>query len=166
MFTSDKVKIYLASGWFDKNDNGPQWRQMNEVYKALVHMEEQGKIEFFSPYYDGIILDKDDPNVKKKMGTVWWLDIEMVKKCDVILVCTQDHDVGTIFEAGYASAIGKIILCYNSNKKLGLNVMLAEKARGFLKNEGDITSAIHKLSQTAREEWKDYTFNEFKGQPV
>lgn len=162
MFTSDKVKVYLASGWF----NPQQLKQMKQVATALAHMEGQGKIEFFAPYYDGIVLKKDDPNIKKKMATVWWLDIEMVKKCDVILVLTQDHDVGTIFEAGYASALGKIILCYNSNKELGLNVMLAQESRGFLRNEGDITSAIHKLSQTAREEWDTYTFNEFKGEPI
>lgn len=163
MFTkSGKVRVYLASGWF----NVAQVKQMNEVYTALQALEKAGKIEFFAPYYDGIVLSKDDPNRKKKMGIVWWLDIEMVKACDVIIACTQDHDVGTMFEAGYASAKGKTIFCYNSDPELGLNVMLSQESKGFLRHESDINDALHKFDQTPEEERKAFRYNEFKGEPT
>ena len=164
MFSKDnkKIKVYLASGWF----NEAQKKQMDEVYSALTKLEAQGRVEFFSPFYDGIVLKKDDENIKKKMGIVWWLNIETIKSCDVIIVCTQDHDVGTIFEAGFAAANDKLILCYNSNKELGLNIMLSQIAKGFLREKEDINDSLHKYWQTPEEERRDFIFNEFEGTPI
>ena len=131
-------KVYLASGWF----NPKQKAQMEEIYEVLSDMEKVGHIELFAPFWDGIVLKKEDPNLKKKMRVVWTLDIAMVKESHLVVAATQDHDVGTIFECGYASANKVPIVCYNSNPELGLNVMLAQEAVGFCKTKEDLRDAV------------------------
>lgn len=133
-----KPRIYLASGWF----NSEQKKQMNEIYKVLLEFHKNGKIEFFSPFYDGIVLKKGDPDFRKKMKEVWELDIHKLGDSELIVACTQDNDVGTIFECGYGSASGCIILCYNSKPEYGLNLMLAQEARGFIKTPENLELAI------------------------
>lgn len=161
-----KPKIYLASGWF----NPEQKKQMNEVYEVLKEFEEKEEIEFFSPFYDGIVLEKSDPNLRKKMKIVWWVDIEQLKSSDLIIVCTQDHDVGTIFEAGYGSAKRKELLCYNSKEELGLNVMLAQEAKGFCKNKEQLTDAIDEFIDYCNnlddENDGPWVYNIWKGEPI
>src|SRR5207253_5621075 len=114
-----------ASGWF----NFEQKKQMDEIYHVLNGMQKTGEILLFAPFYDGIVLDpKNDPAWKLKMREVWDLDITELSSSNLVVASTQDHDVGTIFECGYASAKGIPILCYNSNPELGLNLMLSQEA--------------------------------------
>lgn len=163
------IKVYLASGFF----NPEQIRQMEEIYHVLEGMEGLGDIELFAPFYDGIVLKKDDPDLKAKMAKVWALDIRELSSSDLVVASTQDHDVGTIFECGYASAKGIPILCYNSNEELGLNLMLAQEARGFCKTEVDLGHAIEDFilaaspdscfPQRARATWR---WNTWKGEPI
>jgi len=105
-------KVYHASGWF----NPEQKRMMDEIYHVLKGIHDTGVIDLFAPFYDGIVLDpKNDPDWKSKMKEVWDLDISKLSDADLVVASTQDHDVGTIFECGFASAEGIPILCYNSN---------------------------------------------------
>lgn len=163
-----KPKVYLASGWFNED----QKKQMNEVYETLRSFENTRDIDLFAPFYDGFVLRLDDPGIKKKMALTWWLDIEKIKESDILIACTQDHDVGTIFECGYASARGIPILCYNSNEELGLNLMLAQEARGFCKSQSNLREAItdfikrwwiEQRGGKFNEEWR---YNEFQGEPI
>ncbi len=161
-----KPHVYLASGWF----NEKQKEQMDEVYRVLLDLSLRGELDFFSPFYDGIVLKgKSDPDWRKKMKEVWELDIAKVEASNLIIGCTQDHDVGTIFELGYASAKGIPILCYNSNPELGLNVMLSQEARGFIKSPSELESAllnfcaIHFDSPASINQW---SWNDFNGEPI
>ena len=151
-----KPHIYLASGWF----NPEQKKQINEVYEVLKRTE----LDFFSPFYDGIVLTKDDPNLAKKMKIVWWVDTEMVRRSHLVIVCTQDHDVGTIYEAGFAGALGIPVLCYNSQPELGLNVMLAQAAKGFCKTPEELNKAIHEFVESGCS--MDFQFNRWEGEPI
>lgn len=168
-----KPHFYLAAGWF----NPEQKQQMEEVYRVLLDFRLKGEIDFFAPFYDGIVLKgKTDPDWRKKMKEVWDLDIQKVKESDLIIGCTQDHDVGTIFELGYASANNIPILCYNSNPELGLNVMLSQEARGFIKSPNMLYEAINSFLK----DWDTYQetpiehlheipkweFNMFEGNPI
>lgn len=155
--------VYLASGWF----NPEQKRQMDEVYSVLVELKVEGFINFFSPFYDGVVLKKDDPDLRQKMKAVWELDIRKVLESDLIVACTVDHDVGTIFECGYGSAKGVKILCFNSVPEHGLNLMLAQEARGFVKTKAELKAAIESfvkaLNDWTEEEW---VWNTWKGDPI
>lgn len=158
-------RIYLASGWF----NAEQIKQMNEVYDILCGFERNGQIQLFAPYYDGIVLKSSDPNLRKKMEIVFWLDTEMIKQTDMLIACTIDKDVGTIIECGYALAHEKSIVCYNSNPQHGLNVMLAHPAKGFCKDQTELYSCVNSMLEhfhnieTSLKTWK---FNMFKGEPI
>lgn len=158
-----KINVYLASGWF----NSEQKKQMNEVYKVLKSLKDEGKIGLFAPFYDGVVLKKDDPDLRRKMKEVWQLDIDNVKSSELIVACTIDHDVGTIFECGYASAINGTILCYNSKPEHGLNLMLAQEARGFVKNPKDLKAAVESFREAyiAGDEAK-WIWNVWKGEPI
>lgn len=157
------IKVYLASGWF----NEKQKKQMDEIYTVLSWFKKQYEIELFAPFYDGVVLKKDDPELRKKMKEVWELDIRELKSSALVVASTQDHDVGTIFECGYASAYNIPILCYNSNIELGLNLMLAQEARGFCKNPEHLKEAIQSFltHQTIKDagRWK---FNLWEGEPI
>jgi len=154
-------KVYLASGWF----NLAQKEMMDEIYHVLETLEGLQEITLFAPFYDGIVLDpKNDPDWKSKMAGVWNLDINELSSSDLVVASTQDHDVGTIFECGYASAKRIPILCYNSNPELGLNLMLSQEARGFIKSPEQLTMALESfLDCSDVQNWK---FNEFGGLPI
>lgn len=162
-----KPRIYLASGWF----NEEQKRQMLEIHGVLEALKKEGRVELFAPFFDGIVLKgKQDPAWREKMKEVWDLDIRMLSQSDIVVASTQDHDVGTIFETGYASAKKIPILCYNSNQELGLNVMLAQEARGFIKSQPELKMAIESFCDSyaraidARpEEWR---WNLWEGEPI
>jgi nucleoside 2-deoxyribosyltransferase len=155
--------IYLAAGWFDPE----QKRQMDEVYEVLSKLKEEGKIRFFSPFYDGVVLKKDDPDLRNKMKAVWELDIAKVVESDLIVACTVNHDVGSIFECGYGSAMGVKILCFNSTPEHGLNLMLAQEARGFAKTKKDLKAAIESFAVALNErKEEDWVWNAWSGDPI
>ena len=162
------IKVYLASGWF----NPEQKRMMDEIYFTLNGLRESGHIQLFAPFYNGIVLDpKNDPDWKSKMKAVWDLDIRELTTSDIVVACTQDHDVGTIFECGYASAKDIPILCYNSNPELGLNLMLSQEARGFIKSQVELMKALEsfKIHQEEFESNHDaprWVYNDFGGLPI
>lgn len=161
-------RIYLASGWF----NPEQKKQMDEVYYVLRSLCSVHMVEFFSPFYNGTVLKKDDPDLRKKMKETWDLDISEIEKSDMLIVCTQDHDVGTIFEAGYSSAWARAhgrtipILCYNSKPELGLNLMLCQEARGFVKTQEDLQKAILFYCCLLKSERPKWRWNLWTGEPI
>jgi len=162
-----KPKVYLAAGWF----NPEQKKQMEQVLSVLQKMHANGIVDYFAPYQDGFVLKKEDPERKRKMAMVWWLDINQLKECDLIIAVTQDHDVGTIFECGYASALQKIVFCYNSNPALGLNVMLAQEARGFYKDEKKLEEGILEfvnawLCDSKETVYREFRTNVWEGEPI
>lgn len=160
-----RPKIYLASGWF----NPAQKNQMEEIYSVIAPLREEGRVAAFCPFWDGIVLKgKSDPEHRAKMKQAWDLDIKELSTSDLVVVATQDHDVGTIFEAGYASAKGVPILCYNSNPELGLNVMLSQEARGFCKNVPQLRDAIEAFllfKQDNLEQHGAWRYNLWEGEP-
>jgi len=153
-------QLYLASGWF----NPSQKAQMEEAYEVLSGFRDQGAIRLFAPFYDGIVLSGSTPSERRRrMQEVWELDIGKLSKSALVIVLTQDHDVGTIFESGYASALKIPLLCYNSVPELGLNVMLSQEARGFCKTPEELAKAVAGfLEAKNRLEWR---YNLWKGEP-
>lgn len=158
------IKVYLASGWF----NPEQKKQMEEMYAVLNMLRQSGQIKLFAPFFDGIVLDpKNDPDWKSKTKAVWDLDIKELSSSDLVVVATQDHDVGTIFEAGFASALGIPLLCYNSKPELGLNLMLSQESKGFVKSPRLLELALQSYMDWVSNGYlTDWKFNEFEGMPI
>lgn len=105
---SKRKKIYLAGPFFTIAERF----LVNDIYSILEGFD----IDVFSPYHDvGMSSSSDDNNVLVKK------DIENLEDCDVVLAILSGNDPGTIFEIGYAKALGKkVVILYENYKESDL----------------------------------------------
>jgi len=102
--------VYIAAGWFS-----------DEQHKALEEIKDVLKgWKVFSP--------KDDTNPDYGWDTVFSKNMENLDKCDLVVASTVGKDMGTLFECGYAHAIGKKIVYYAPGLEGDFNLMLAKSA--------------------------------------
>lgn len=149
------IKVYLASGWF----NAQQKQLMDEIHEVLSEFKSQGRVDFFSPFYDGIVLKKDDP--KEKWKQTWDLDIQMIEECKLMIANIEGFEPGTIYECGYAGAIGVPVIYYSSVQGRGLNLMLSFSAYGFANSKEDLRLAIEHFFTTPEKK-----YNLWEGEPI
>lgn len=148
-------EIYLASGWF----NPVQKYIMDEMYEVLSIFKKEGKLNFFAPFYDGIVLQKDDP--REKWEKVWNLDIGKILGCDLMIANLEGFEPGTVFETGYACALEIPIVWYSSAPNRACNLMLSFPASGFANSKAQLAEAIwHVL------DGKPGKYNLWEGEPV
>lgn len=150
----DKIKCYLASPWF----NSQQMKVMNKVRDIVLMYDD---IQLFSPYYDGIVLDKknDSPEMRQK---VFDIDIGTIAYSDLVVTIIDDFDPGSIFEMGAAGIIcwmydkGMIeynihirniprIIAYSDVSGRGLNVMLQQSVWGFANGERELKDQLNRF---------------------
>jgi hypothetical protein len=148
------IKAYLASPWFTPQ----QMIIMNKVRDVITSFE---GIKLFSPYYDGIVLDKnnDSPEMRQK---VFDIDIGTIAFSDLVIAIIDDFDPGTIFEMGAAGIIcwmfdkGMIeynihirniprIIAYSDVSGRGLNVMLQQSVWGFANGETELRDQLERF---------------------
>jgi nucleoside 2-deoxyribosyltransferase len=92
-------KIYLAGPFF----NLPQhWM----IEQARDNLREMG-LQVFSPFHD-IGLGSAADVVDK--------DIEAIRQCDLMFAIAGGLDAGTVYEIGYARALGKPVIVYSENE--------------------------------------------------
>ena len=149
-----KIKCYLASPWF----NSQQMKVMNKVRDIVLTYD---NIKLFSPYYDGIVLDKknDSPEMRQK---VFDIDIGTIAYSDLVVTIIDDFDPGSIFEMGAAGIIcwmydkGMIeynihirniprIIAYSDVSGRGLNVMLQQSVWGFANGENELKDQLNRF---------------------
>lgn len=133
------MKIYLAGPWF----NDEQMERIQKIEKTLELFSEQG-VEVFSPRKETLVL----PNASHKdRQKAFEGNIRGIDKCDMILVCADDNDKGTMFEAGYAYATNTPILYYSDT--LGtkpFNLMLAcSTFLGCVKSTDELKTKISEI---------------------
>lgn len=107
------LKCYIASPFFTNE----QLEEVEQIKKIL----EELKIEYYSPK-DFFIL-KQDASIKEQDKVVYSNEKEILN-CDFMICNTNNKDMGSIFEAGYARAFAKSIIYFNSQFPK-FNVMLA-----------------------------------------
>lgn len=112
-----KVKAYLASGFF----NLSQLADLEAMKSSCLVTG----VEYFSPKDEMLIGPDSSFEDRQKCFN---MNVESIRGCDVVIVNTRDKDMGTIFEAGYAYALGKPIIYYFAQMKEfgGFNLMLSE----------------------------------------
>jgi len=150
-----KPYVYLASGWF----NLVQKKIMDEMYEVLDVFRKAGKLDFFSPFYNGIVLKPSDPYVKWK--EVWDLDIGKIRECQLMIANLEGFEPGTVFETGYASAIQVPVIWYSSIPHRACNLMLSFPAMGFANSKEQLADAIWHFLEN-----KPGKFNLWSGEPV
>lgn len=109
--------FYIASGFFTK-------QQIEEVEFIKEELKKRG-LSFFSPKDDSAVEDISNPENRKK---VFSLNDEAIRRSKMMVVNTNNKDMGTLFEAGMAYALGKkiIYVCFQLGKNGQLNLMLSE----------------------------------------
>lgn len=161
-----KHKVYLASGWFTKQ----QKETMDKVRKIILKYPE---LDLFSPYYDGVVLTKKNDSEKKRQE-VFDIDIGRVAFSDLVVAVIDDFDPGVMFEWGGAGIISWLkrngyitckksweqgysyviensilsdikILAYTDVKDRGLNVMLQQSIWGFSSGATQLNSQLYQF---------------------
>lgn len=126
----EKLKIYLAGGWFTPEMEEEHTR----IYNAI-----KDNFDVFNPKLESLIT----PDSTQDMMTQTLIgNIEGIKNADLVLVIYDRKDTGTIWEAGCAYANQKPILYYAEtlNGK-PFNLMLA-KTGNFVANMEDLEKAL------------------------
>lgn len=128
-------KVYIAAPFF--ND-----KQLQIVEDIKAILEEQD-IEYFSPKDESMFKQGDDPKDILK------LNCRAIEHSDFVIVVTDDKDVGTIWEAGYAYAFNVPILYvwlgYEPHMKF--NIMLAASGQAVVHTYQDLTYQLEYFSE-------------------
>ena len=123
--------FYLASPFFNDNQI-----QREEAVKNALRNE---GYTVYSPRENGVLTPDATDEVRTK---IFKENCEAIQKSHRILAITDEKDIGTIWEAGYAYGIGKEIVYYAET--LGnnpFNVMLGKSGIGIFTKYSDLTYA-------------------------
>lgn len=124
-------KVYLAGPFFTLSEK----LFVSESRNLLKAMG----VDVFSPYHD-VGEGKAEDVVPK--------DIENLKNCACVFAIVDGLDSGTLFEVGYAVAMGKKVVAYVENETEGALKMLAGTGCDI---EKDLTTAMYKTCWYAAE---------------
>ena len=123
--------FYLASPFFNDNQI-----QREEAVKNALRKE---GYTVYSPRENGVLTPDATDEVRTK---IFKENCEAIQKSHRILAITDEKDIGTIWEAGYAYGIGKEVVYYAET--LGnnpFNVMLGKSGIGIFTNYNDLVEA-------------------------
>lgn len=123
--------FYLASPFFKDTQI-----QREEAVKNLLRNK---GYTVYSPRENGVLTPNETDEVRMK---IFKENCEAIQKSHRILAITDEKDIGTIWEAGYAYGIGKEIVYYAET--LGnnpFNVMLGKSGIGIFTNYNDLVEA-------------------------
>lgn len=108
------MKVYLASGWFNKEQEDAR----HNILKAI----ELAGMEKYSPKEDCLYEAGMDAS------EVFEQNIAQIKLCDAVIASTVGKDLGTLFECGASYVLGKPLIYYWPNPIGKFNLMLSESA--------------------------------------
>ena len=94
-----RPRIYLAGPFFTL-------AQLWLIEQARMHLRNMG-MEVFSPYHD-----VGHGPAEMVVGK----DLQGIHDCDVMLAAGDGRDAGTVYEVGYARALGKPVIFYAENE--------------------------------------------------
>ncbi|PEM65303.1 nucleoside 2-deoxyribosyltransferase [Bacillus pseudomycoides] len=127
-------KVYLASGWFNEN----QERRVAEAERVLRGLG----LEVFSP--------RENQCEEAEFGSKEWRelvfdnDINHIDWADFVFAIYDEEDAGTCMEIGYAYATGKPILVFNEQEKT-LNLMITDSLTAYFESFEDVKAYDFKV---------------------
>ncbi len=128
---SKRGLVYMAGPFFTLNTK-------LFVSECRNKLREMG-VNVFSPYHDVGEGKAEDVVIK---------DIEKLKECSCVFAIVDGLDSGTLFEVGYAVALGKNVVAYVENETEGALKMLRGTGCDI---ENDFTTALYKTCWYAEE---------------
>lgn len=107
---------YLAAPWFTQE-------QMTMIQKIEYILMGKHNLSVYSPRKVLNLIDDSDAELRH---LVFNTNLMAISASEFVFAITNGKDMGTIWECGYAYAIGKPIVYYAEGLEGGFNVMLAE----------------------------------------
>jgi len=153
--TTKQFDFYIASGWFSEE----QEKARQEILKVL---EDFNISEFFNNKHIKYFSPKDEVICPKDAGTdfqrqVFEGNIRAIRSSRFLIVSTVGKDMGTIFEAGFASSLSIPIIYYCPGLKGNFNLMLAQTAVAVATDEDELKKHISGILENP------FYFSEYKG---
>lgn len=137
------MKVYIAAPFFNT-------MQIERMQRVLDVVRGCG-FEVFAPY-EYLVLKPDATQEERKK--IFDKNIEEIMKADLVVSVTNDKDIGSLYETGYASALGKNIIGYAEGLQGQFNVMLAQAMIGVATNEVELRDLFLNLNKIVEENKK------------
>ena len=115
----EKIKIYIAAGWFDEFQD----KALTKIEKLLT--ANKRTLEVYSPRIEMKLDGKED---KEQQTKVFLENCKHIEEADLIIASTVGKDMGTLWECGYAYSKGVPIIYTFFDKRFPnakFNLMLA-----------------------------------------
>jgi len=138
-----KLRAYLASGWFNK-DQVKVLKQMENVLALLDF------VDVYSPRKESVYKPSEGnhTDIVKE-------NLRALHNVDIVVASTEGKDMGTLFECGYAVAIDVPVIYYYPHCG-DFNIMLATTGK-VVKTAEELLTTIHDFHTTRTITVNNYT---------
>ena len=128
-----RYDFYLASPFFNE-------RQVERMETVLSLLRING-YSVFAPYENSVVENQNlqNPEYRKRIFTK---NIEAIKASRMVLAITNDKDMGTLFEAGYAYGLGIPVVYFAEDLNGPFNLMLSESGIGVYTDWAKFMKAV------------------------
>lgn len=124
-------KIYLAGPFFNE--------EQIHVAGAVEALAERSGVDYFSPRLRCCC----PPNANFTQRALSFdMNITAIEQSDLVLARIDDFDAGTMWEMGYAFRCKRPVYAYTMVEGRGLNLMLAQSCKGFLRGLNQIEAFL------------------------
>jgi len=122
MNEKNKIKVYLAGGWFNEKQ-----REVLDTVESLL--DKFDNLEVYSPRKKKNQFESGTKPSRKTCESVFEDDVIAINGCDIMIASTESKDMGTVFEMGvaYQTSIPVIAVYFHEEP---YNLMLEVSAVG------------------------------------
>ena len=138
-----KYDFYLASPFFNE-------KQIERMESVLSILRLNGN-SVFAPYENSVV-ENQNLQVSEYRAKIFSKNINAIKASRMVLAITNDKDMGTLFEAGYAYGNNIPVVYFAEDLDGPFNLMLSESGIGVYTNMTDLMEAAQKGDFTSKAE--------------
>ena len=139
MLFDKKIKVYISSGWFDKKQ-----RKCLDILETYLQ-----KNENFEVYSPRLNLKLESTATMAERKKCFAENLKHIRQADLIVSSIEGKDMGTLWENGYAFALGKKIIYtwFTAPKDKKINLMLSMSGIKTFTNEATFFFFINQLTK-------------------
>lgn len=138
-----KYDFYLASPFFNE-------KQVERMESVLSILRLNGN-SVFAPYENSVV-ENQNLQVPEYRARIFAKNVNAIKASRMVLAITNDKDMGTLFEAGYAHGLNIPVVYFAEDLNGPFNLMLSESGIGVYTNMTDLMEAVQKGDFTSKAE--------------
>lgn len=117
-----RYDFYLASPFFNE-------KQVERMETVLSLLRING-YSVFAPYENSVVENQNLQNPEYR-ARIFTKNIEAIRASRMVFAITNDKDMGTLFEAGYAYGLGIPVVYFAEDLDGPFNLMLSESGIGI-----------------------------------